>query len=57
MIHAENTEGTIAGFATFGQWPWLCGHDIPRDRDRCDCGARRAVIAVDYRPVLEPADS
>lgn len=58
MIHATNPEGTIAAFEhTPGEYPYICGHEIPRDRDSCACGSRRAVIAVEYQPLLEPAHS
>jgi hypothetical protein len=52
MIHAADEAGTIALTALFPAWPWICGHGISQDRDRCECGARRAVLAVDYQPVL-----
>jgi hypothetical protein len=54
VIHAVNPGGTVAEILCLPEWPWICSHDIPRDRDRCDCGARRAVIAVEYQPVLQP---
>jgi hypothetical protein len=52
VVHAADEAGTCALVTFFPEWPYICGHDIPRDRDRCVCGARRAFIAVDYQPVL-----